>query len=199
MPRLKHAVTGRCWPIPRPRRGWPQPWRGQHRRRTPWLEGPPSHADWVPSWCREIYPQHVSHTLAVKFPTFHRIEDKRHHPTHNRPNHIILQCGGNDAETRAAQSVIGQYGSLISEVRRHCPMPMYQLDVYPHGETATPYSGKSMPTWRTNALGKITFIISMRVRALYICTKETWYISIKEAQAITLVDYSIISRAFRTR
>ena len=42
-------------------------------------------------------------------------------PTHNRPNHIILQCGGNDAETRAAQSVIGQYDSLISEVRRHCP------------------------------------------------------------------------------
>ena len=42
-------------------------------------------------------------------------------PKTNQPNHVILQCGGNDAEKRPAERIIGQYDSLISEVRRLCP------------------------------------------------------------------------------
>ena len=33
---------------------------------------------------------------------------------------MILQCGGNDAERRPAERIIGQYDSLISEVCRLC-------------------------------------------------------------------------------
>ena len=39
-------------------------------------------------------------------------------PKTHKPGHVILQCGGNDAEKRPAERVIGQYESLINEVRR---------------------------------------------------------------------------------
>ena len=42
-------------------------------------------------------------------------------PKTHKPGHVILQCGGNDAEKRPAERVIGQYESLINEVRRLCP------------------------------------------------------------------------------
>ena len=42
-------------------------------------------------------------------------------PKTNNPTHVILQCGGNDAERRPAERVIAQYESLIEAVRRACP------------------------------------------------------------------------------
>ena len=42
-------------------------------------------------------------------------------PKTNNPTHVILQCGGNDAERRPAERVIAQYESLIQAVRRACP------------------------------------------------------------------------------
>ena len=41
--------------------------------------------------------------------------------SNDNPCHVFLQCGGNDAENRPAERVIGQYDSLIQEVRRRCP------------------------------------------------------------------------------
>ena len=38
-----------------------------------------------------------------------------------QPKQVVLQCGGNDAETEAADSVMRNYDSLINDVRHFCP------------------------------------------------------------------------------
>ena len=50
---------------------------------------------------------------------------------HNQPAHILLQCGGNDAEYVAASHVIHEYESLINEVRKCSPNATITLCAIP--------------------------------------------------------------------
>ena len=40
---------------------------------------------------------------------------------HQQPREIVLQCGGNDLESQAADKVTHQYNCLIEDVRKYCP------------------------------------------------------------------------------
>ena len=52
-----------------------------------------------------------------------------------QPKHVILQCGGNDAEAERADSVMRNYEQLIDDVRGRCPNASIVLcTVPPRGE-----------------------------------------------------------------
>lgn len=42
-------------------------------------------------------------------------------PRTSQPSHVMLQCGGNDAERIPTSKITEQYEGLIREVRSHCP------------------------------------------------------------------------------
>ena len=74
-------------------------------------------------WCSTCATGHSGHLFHIcrLRNSRHQGATSKHRPKTHKPGHVILQCGGNDAEKRPAERVIGQYESLISEVRRLCP------------------------------------------------------------------------------
>ena len=48
-----------------------------------------------------------------------------------QPQHVVVQCGGNDATTRPPHQVVREYDRLVNEVRRVCPETTITLNLIP--------------------------------------------------------------------
>ena len=48
-----------------------------------------------------------------------------------QPQHVVVQCGVNDATTRPPHQVVREYDRLVNEVRRACPETTITLNLIP--------------------------------------------------------------------
>ena len=52
-------------------------------------------------------------------------------PADNQPRLVVLQCGGNDAESHSTDQITAQYDSLINDIQRRCPQAKVILSKIP--------------------------------------------------------------------
>ena len=52
-------------------------------------------------------------------------------PSDNQPPRIVIQCGGNDAESQPSNEIIKQYDNLIGDIQRRCPRASIILSKIP--------------------------------------------------------------------
>ena len=52
-------------------------------------------------------------------------------PSDNQPRRVVIQCGGNDAESQPSNEIIKQYDNLIGDIQRRCPRASVILSKIP--------------------------------------------------------------------
>ena len=52
-------------------------------------------------------------------------------PSDNQPWRVVIQCGGNNAESQPSNEIIKQYDNLIGDIQRRCPRASVILSKIP--------------------------------------------------------------------